>query len=189
MIKFKDVFNKLSKNKKNLVLALCSVLALVLLLVSEFASDDKLDSSEKVNSYVSSENYIKEQEENEKLNYGQNDSFDISAELKKSEQKKSSDLTAYMAEHNLKTVGCAFYHLEQNNIRIRDSKYQAVRSQYKEEIEDDIPEGLIFLPEHEINKQYEWKMYDKDGELTDSLEEVKRLNEIKSECNILIEHL
>ena len=56
MIKFKDVFNKLSKNKKNLVLALCSVLALVLLLVSEFASDDKLDSSEKVNSYVSSEN-------------------------------------------------------------------------------------------------------------------------------------
>jgi simple sugar transport system ATP-binding protein len=63
MIKFKDVFNKLSKNKKNLVLALCSVLALVLLLVSEFASNDSLDSSEKVNSYVSSENYIKEQEE------------------------------------------------------------------------------------------------------------------------------
>ena len=88
---------------------------------------------------------IKEQEENEKLNYGQNDSFDISAELKKSEQKKSSDLTAYMAEHNLKTVGCAFYHLEQNNIRIRDSKYQAVRSQYKEEIE------TIFKFQNEID--------------------------------------
>ncbi len=88
---------------------------------------------------------IKEQEENEKLDYEKNDSFDISSELKKSEQKKSSDLTVYMAEHNLKTVGCAFYHLEQNNIRIRDSKYQAVRSQYKEEIE------TIFKFQNEID--------------------------------------
>jgi len=48
---------------------------------------------------------------------------------------------------------------------------------YAEEITDDIPEGLIFLPEHDINKQYEWKMYDKDGEVTDSLEEI---NDIKT---------
>jgi len=46
---------------------------------------------------------------------------------------------------------------------------------YAEEITDDIPEGLIFLPEHDINKQYEWKMYNKDGELTDSLEEVNTI--------------
>ena len=30
---------------------------------------------------------------------------------------------------------------------------------YAEEIEDDIPEGLIFLPEHDINKEYRWVMY------------------------------
>jgi len=46
---------------------------------------------------------------------------------------------------------------------------------YAEEITDDIPEGLIFLPEHNVNKQYEWKMYDKDGKLTDNLEDAKTI--------------
>lgn len=35
---------------------------------------------------------------------------------------------------------------------------------YAEEIEDDIPEGLIFLPENEVNKEYNWKMYYRDEE-------------------------
>lgn len=30
---------------------------------------------------------------------------------------------------------------------------------YAEEIEDDIPEGLIFLPESNLNKEYRWQMY------------------------------
>lgn len=30
---------------------------------------------------------------------------------------------------------------------------------YAEEIEDDIPEGLIFLPENDTNKEYRWVMY------------------------------
>ncbi len=42
---------------------------------------------------------------------------------------------------------------------------------YAEEITDDIPEGLEYLAEHEINKQYEWKMYDKEGNITDNVEE------------------
>ena len=37
---------------------------------------------------------------------------------------------------------------------------------YASEIKDDIPQGLKFLPEHEVNKQYGWKMYDKDGKAT-----------------------
>ena len=49
---------------------------------------------------------------------------------------------------------------------------------YAEEITDDIPEGLIFLPEHDINKQYEWKMFDKNGDITDNLEDA---NTIKTE--------
>ncbi len=55
--------------------------------------------------------------------------------LKKSEEKKSGPLVEYMNNNGLKTVGCAFAQLEDEGVRIRNSIYQAVRSQYKEEIE------------------------------------------------------
>ncbi len=55
-------------------------------------------------------------------------------ELKKSEEKKSGILTQYMQDNNLPTIGCAFAHLEDRGVRIRNSIYQAVRSQYKDEI-------------------------------------------------------
>ena len=55
--------------------------------------------------------------------------------LKDSEQKKSSVLQEYMSANNLKTVGEAFAHIEKSGIRVRGSIYQAVRSQYKDEIE------------------------------------------------------
>jgi CRISPR-associated endonuclease Csn1 len=54
--------------------------------------------------------------------------------LKKSEENKSKDLSEYQKKYNLPTVGCAFYQLEKEGIRIRGSVYQAVRSQYREEI-------------------------------------------------------
>ena len=63
MIKFKDVFGKLSKSKKNLVLIICSVLAVILLIVSEFATSDKKESELDVNTGVSSAEYIENQEE------------------------------------------------------------------------------------------------------------------------------
>lgn len=56
-------------------------------------------------------------------------------ELKQSESKKSGKLVEYMTKHNLHTVGCAFARLEKDGIRIKASEYQAVRSQYKKEIE------------------------------------------------------
>ena len=34
---------------------------------------------------------------------------------------------------------------------------------YAAEIKDDMPEGLEFLPDNEINKLYRWVMLDKDG--------------------------
>ena len=76
---------------------------------------------------------IKEQEatETDLLNEVE---VDITEELKKSEEKKSKDLKAYMEANNLKTVGCAFAKLEDEGVRIRDSVYQAVRTQYKDEI-------------------------------------------------------
>lgn len=38
---------------------------------------------------------------------------------------------------------------------------------YAMEVSDDIPDGLVFLPTHETNKQYKWKMLDNDGKETD----------------------
>lgn len=73
---------------------------------------------------------IKEQEANEQINT----EIDLTDALKKSEEKKSGKLVEYMKEHNLKTVGCAFYELEKSGVRVRNSDYQAVRSQYKDEI-------------------------------------------------------
>ena len=41
---------------------------------------------------------------------------------------------------------------------------------FVEEIEDDIPEGLVFLPENETNRAYGWKMYyyNEEGVLTET---------------------
>lgn len=78
---------------------------------------------------------IKEQEKAETDNNSETD-MDVSVELKKSETKKSNKLVAYMEENHLPTVGCAFALLEKSGNRVRNSEYQAVRSQYKEEINE-----------------------------------------------------
>ncbi|MBQ6069647.1 MAG: hypothetical protein IJK84_09100 [Bacteroidales bacterium] len=62
-------------------------------------------------------------------------SIDINTAMKKSEEKKSRDLTTYMQTHNLETVGCAYALLEKEGIRIRNSEYQAVQSQYIDEVD------------------------------------------------------
>lgn len=59
---------------------------------------------------------------------------DVSAEMKKSEEKTSGRLVEYMKENGLATVGTALYQLEKTGVRIRKSEYKAVRSQFKEEI-------------------------------------------------------
>ena len=43
---------------------------------------------------------------------------------------------------------------------------EGTMSGYAEEIKDDIPEGLVFLPENEINKEFRWVMYDDKGNIT-----------------------
>ena len=42
---------------------------------------------------------------------------------------------------------------------------------YASEIKDDIPEGLVFLPDNEINQEYRWIMYNADGIETQNEEE------------------
>lgn len=84
---------------------------------------------------------IKEQEKNESEDYIETD---LSAALKKSEEKRAGKLSEYMEANSLPTIGCAFFHLEKRGIRVRNSEYQAVRSQYKDEISQifDFQEGL-----------------------------------------------
>ena len=46
---------------------------------------------------------------------------------------------------------------------------------YAEEITDDIPEGLEYLPDHETNKKYEWVMIDKEGKETEDVKEAVKV--------------
>ncbi len=42
---------------------------------------------------------------------------------------------------------------------------------YAQEVADDIPDGLRYLPENETNLEYRWVMYDAEGNVTDNVEE------------------
>ena len=63
MIEMKEIFKNLSSNKKNVVLIICAVMALVLLVVSGFSEEKETGEQFDVKLNVSSSEYIKEQEE------------------------------------------------------------------------------------------------------------------------------
>lgn len=63
MIEMKEVFKNFSNNKKNIVLIICAVLALVLLVVSGVSEEKTSEEEFDVKLNVSSGEYIKEQEE------------------------------------------------------------------------------------------------------------------------------
>ena len=46
---------------------------------------------------------------------------------------------------------------------------------YAEEVKDDIPEGLEFLPENTTNINYRWIMYNESGEVTENVSEAKSI--------------
>lgn len=46
---------------------------------------------------------------------------------------------------------------------------------YAQEVKDDIPEGLEFLPENETNTKYRWVMLDKDGMKTTKVEDAQSI--------------
>ncbi len=46
---------------------------------------------------------------------------------------------------------------------------------YAAEITDDLPAGLEFLPENDINKEYRWVMYDKDGKETTEVSQAVKI--------------
>ena len=46
---------------------------------------------------------------------------------------------------------------------------------YAKEVTDDLPEGLVFLPENETNEEYRWIMIDKDGNKTEDVEKAEKI--------------
>ena len=46
---------------------------------------------------------------------------------------------------------------------------------FASEVKDNVPEGLEFLPDNEINKEYRWKMYKEDGTETTNASEAKTI--------------
>lgn len=74
---------------------------------------------------------LKDAEENEDMS-----TIEVAAAMKKSEEKKSKGIDEYIKRNGLKTVGCAFAKLEKEGVRVRNHpEYQAVQSQYREEVD------------------------------------------------------
>ena len=46
---------------------------------------------------------------------------------------------------------------------------------YASKVSDDIPDGLEYLPDNELNKEYRWVMYDEDGNETDDVSKAIRI--------------
>ncbi len=52
---------------------------------------------------------------------------------------------------------------------------EGTQAGYAAEIKDDIPAGLEFIQDHEINKEYKWIMYDKDGNITTEIKKAETI--------------
>ena len=48
---------------------------------------------------------------------------------------------------------------------------EGTKAGYAKVVKDDLPEGLEFLPENEINKEYRWVMLDEEGNETENVED------------------
>ena len=76
------------------------------------------------------------------------------------------EITTFEYNHTKEPV-----RVEQNDIVTYTIRVynEGTQSGYAEEIKDDIPEGLEYLPENETNIEYGWVMLDKDGNETEDV--------------------
>ena len=47
---------------------------------------------------------------------------------------------------------------------------EGTKAGYAKQVKDDLPEGLEFLPENDLNKEYRWVMLDEEGNVTENIE-------------------
>ena len=72
----------------------------------------------------------------------------------------------YVYEHTKEPVEVETADIVEYTIRIFN---EGDIAGYAKVVKDDIPEGLEFLPNNELNKQYRWTMLDKDGNTTEDV--------------------
>ena len=76
----------------------------------------------------------------------------------------------YVYEHTKEPVLVQKGNVVTYTIRVYN---EGTMSGYAKEIGDDIPEGLEFIPENETNQEYRWEMIDKEGNVTEKVEEAE----------------
>ena len=52
---------------------------------------------------------------------------------------------------------------------------EGTKAGYADEVKDDLPEGLEFLPDNEVNTEYRWVMYDANGNVTENVQEAETI--------------
>lgn len=72
----------------------------------------------------------------------------------------------YVYEHTKEPVEVENGNIVTYTLRIYN---EGTKDGYAKVVKDDLPEGLEFLPDNEINKEYRWVMLDENGEETDDL--------------------
>ncbi len=98
--------------------------------------------------------------------------------------------TEFKYEHPKDPVQVAYGNIVTYTLRIFN---EGKIAGYASKVKDDLPEGLTFLPEHETNVEYRWKMYTEEGEETNNIEEAKYIetdylakeNEKEENANLL----
>ena len=76
----------------------------------------------------------------------------------------------YVYEHTKEPVLVANQNVVEYTIRVYN---EGEIAGYAKEIKDDIPDGLEFLPDDELNKEYRWLMLDEEGNETDDVTKAK----------------
>ena len=74
----------------------------------------------------------------------------------------------YVYEHTKEPVEVANGNIVTYTLRIYN---EGTMAGYASLVKDDLPEGLLFLPEHETNVEYRWEMLDENGNVTENVEE------------------
>ncbi|MBP3256219.1 MAG: DUF11 domain-containing protein [Clostridia bacterium] len=78
----------------------------------------------------------------------------------------------YVYEHTKEPVEVENSNIVTYTLRIFN---EGTKAGYANLVRDDIPEGLEFLPENELNKEYRWVMIDEDGNTTEDVKEAKSI--------------
>ena len=96
------------------------------------------------------------------VNYGKDDQKTVDVK-NRYPQFKIDEKGNYVYEHIKTPVLVANENVVTYTLRVYNEGEQ---DGYAKLIKDDIPEGLVFMPENELNKTYRWVMLDKEGKET-----------------------